>query len=159
MIMTTRETGAAPPVRTRAESLPGIHRQAFAMAVLLLVQYGLGIGVNLFVTLPRQDHGAGLGGAISNGPAAVSIHAVLGLALIVTALGLAIRVAATRRGGLIALAILGMAGLTSAAINGTRFAGSGQNGDSMAMALAWAVAMLCYLSLLFVTGRNRAGQQ
>ena len=137
MIMTTRETGAAPPVRTRAESLPGIHRQAFAMAVLLLVQYGLGIGVNLFVTLPRQDHGAGLGGAISNGPAAVSIHAVLGLALIVTALGLAIRVAATRRGGLIALAILGMAGLTSAAINGTRFAGSGQNGDSMAMAWPW----------------------
>jgi len=29
----------------------------------------------------------------------------------------------------------------------------------MAMALAWAVAMLCYLSILFITGRDRAGQQ
>ena len=53
------------------------------MCVLLLVQYGLGIGVNLFVTMPGRDHGAGLGAAIANGPVAVSIHAVLGLALIV----------------------------------------------------------------------------
>lgn len=159
MTVTTQQTGAAPAVRTRAASLPGIRRQAFAMAVLLLVQYGLGIGVNLFVTLPRQDHGKGLGNALANGPVAVSVHIALGLALIITALGLAIPIAATRRGGLIALAVLGLAGLTSAAINGTRFVGTGQNGDSMAMAMAWAVAMLCYLSILFIAGRDRPRRQ
>ena len=157
--MTIRETRTAPAPRIGGAALPSIRRASFAMAVLLLVQFGLGIGVNLFTTLPRKDNGAGLGGAIANGPAAVSIHAVLGLSLIVIALALIIRAVTTRHGGIIALAVLGMAALTSAAINGTRFVGTGQNGASMAMALAWAVAMLCYLSLLFVTGRNRAGQQ
>jgi len=159
--MTIRETRTAPAPRIGGAALPSIRRASFAMAVLLLVQFGLGIGVNLFTTLPRKDNGAGLGGAIANGPAAVSIHAVLGLSLIVIALALIIRAVTTRHGGIIALAVLGMAALTSAAINGTRFVGTGQNGASMAMAmaLAWTVAMLCYLSLLLVTGRNRAGRQ
>ena len=52
-----------------------------------------------------------------------------------------------------------MAALTSAAINGTRFVGTGQNGASMAMAMAWAVALLCYLSMLFIAGRPRPGQR
>jgi len=151
--MTTRENHLAPPARSRAASLTGLSRPSYAMAILLLVQYGLGIGVNLFVTLPRQDHRAGLGAVISNGPAAVSMHAVLGLALVVTALAIAIRAVATRHGGIIALAVLGLAGLTSAAINGTRFAGTGQNEDSMGMALAWAVALLCYLSIVYIAGR------
>ncbi len=158
MTMTIPETRTAPAARTPAASLPGIRRTSFAMAVLLLVQYGLGIGVNLFVTLPRKDTGAGLGTALANGPAAVSIHIVLGLALILTALAIAVQAIIARHGGIIALAVLGMAGLTSAAINGTRFAGSGQDGDSMAMALAWAVAMLCYLSILFIAGRDRPAQ-
>jgi len=151
--MTTSEARTSLPARGRLAALPGIRRQSYAISVLLLVQYGLGIGVNLFVTLPRQDHGAGLGAAISNGPVAISIHAVLGLALIVIALATAIRAAIIRHGGIIALAVLGLAALTSAAINGTRFVGTGQNGASMAMALAWAVAMLCYLSISFIAGR------
>jgi hypothetical protein len=159
MMMTIRETRTAPGARVPAAALSGIRRASFAMAVLLLVQFGLGIGVNLFVTLPRQDHGAGLGTALANGPAAVSIHIVLGLALIVTALVIAVQAIVARHGGIIALAVLGMAGLTSAAINGTRFAGSGQNGDSMAMALAWAAAMLCYLCILFISGRNHPVQR
>ncbi len=119
--MTIRETRTTPAPRIGGAALPSIRRASFAMAVLLLVQFGL--------------------------------------TLIVIALALIIRAATTRHGGIIALAVLGMAALTSAAINGTRFVGTGQNGASMAMALAWAVAMLCYLSLLFITGRNRAGQQ
>ena len=58
--MSTREIRTAPPARSPAAGLPGIRRESFAMAVLLLMQYGLGIGVNLFVTLPAKDHGAGL---------------------------------------------------------------------------------------------------
>jgi hypothetical protein len=151
--MTTRDDHIGSPVRTRAASMPGIGRQSFAMCVLLLVQYGLGIGVNLFVTLPGQDHRAGLGAAITNGPVAVSIHAVLGLALIVIALATAVRAAVIRHGGIITLAVAGLAALASAAINGTRFVGTGQNGASMAMAMAWAAALLCYLSIMYIAGR------
>jgi hypothetical protein len=152
-MMTIREEHIGPPARSRAASMPGIRRQSFAMCVLLLVQYGLGIGVNLFVSLPSQDHGAGLGGAIANGPVALSIHAVLGLALIVIALATAVRAAVVRHGSIIALAVAGLVALTSSAINGTRFVGTGQNGASMAMALAWAVALLCYLSIMFIADR------
>jgi hypothetical protein len=125
----------------------------------LLAQYGIGIAVNLFVTLPRQDHGAGLGAAIGNGPAAVSIHAVLGLALTVVALAIAIHAATTRRGGIITLAVLGLIALGSAVFNGTRFASTGQNSASISMAMAWAAAMLCYLSILYIAGRDRSQQQ
>ena len=83
----------------------------------------------------------------------------LGLSLIVIALALIIRAVTTRHGGIIALAVAGLAAMTSAAFNGTRFAGSGQNGDSMAMALTWAVALLCYLSILFIAGRGRPAQR
>ena len=157
--MTSQQTRTTPPARPRAAALSGIRRQSFAMAVLLLVQYGLGIGVNLFVTLPRQDHGAGLGSAISNGPVAVSIHAVLGLALVVIALATAIRAATIRHGGIIALTVLGLLALGSAAFSGISFARTGQNGASFSMALGWAVALLCYLSILFIAGRGRPAQR
>jgi hypothetical protein len=110
--------------------------------------------VNLFVTLPRQDHGAGLGAAIGNGPAAVSIHAVLGLALTVLALAVAIHAAIIRHSGIIALAVIGLIALGSAVFNGIRFASTGQNSTSIIMAMAWAAAMLCYLSILFIAGRD-----
>ncbi len=84
---------------------------------------------------------------------AVSVHAVLGLALIVIALATAVRAGVIRHGGIIALAVAGLVALTSAAINGTRFVGTGQNGASMTMALAWAVALLCYLSIMYIARR------
>lgn len=92
--------------------------------------------------MPGRDHGAGLGAAIANGPVAVSIHAVLGLALIVVALATAVRAALIRHGGVIALAVVGLAALTSAAINGIRFVGTGQSGASMAMALGGGPVVL-----------------
>ena len=149
----------APPARRTAGGLPAIRRASFAMAVLLLVQYAIGIGVNLFVTLPRQDHGGGLGTVLANGPAAVTIHALLGLSLIVIALVVIVLTAAARRGGLLALSIAGLLALGSAAFNGLSFARTGQDSASFSMALAWAVAALCYLTMLFLTGVRRPGQQ
>jgi hypothetical protein len=148
----------APPARRTAGGLPAIRRGAFAMAVLLLVQYVIGMGVNLFVTLPRQDQNAGLGRIIANGPAAVTIHALLGMALIVIAPAVIGLAAAVRRGGLLALSIVGLLALGSAAFNGLSFARTGQNSASYSMGLAWAVAVLCYLTMLFRTGVRRPGQ-
>ena len=84
---------------------------------------------------------------------AVSVHAVLGLALIVIALSTAVRAGVIRHGGIIALAVAGLVALTSAAIDGTRFAGTGKNGASVAMALAVVVGLLCYLSIMYIAGR------
>ena len=57
--------------------------------MILLIEYGLGVWVNLYGHLPASDHGAnvatGFARAVSNGPAGLSIHALLGLILIVPA--------------------------------------------------------------------------
>ena len=64
---------------------------------LLLIQFGLGMQINLFVTITRHHPGAGatnfvpglLGSvswAILHGPAALPIHAALGLAILIGAI-------------------------------------------------------------------------
>jgi hypothetical protein len=56
-------------------------RGSLAVLVLVVVEYGIGMYVNLYVTIPRADHGHGLRSVIANGPAMLSIHAVIGLLL------------------------------------------------------------------------------
>jgi len=50
---------------------------------LLLVQAMIGIGVNLYIKVPGAAHS--IGDAISKGPAALALHVVLGLLLVVAA--------------------------------------------------------------------------
>ncbi len=159
----TSETAAVPTAsagaRRRRDSVAAIRRASFAMCVLLVAQYAVGMAVNLFVTLPRRDHRTGvasaIGRALSNGPGAVALHAGLGLALMVAALSVAVLGTATRRWGLTALAFAGLLSMASAAYNGARFVSTGQNNASFSMAMAWAAGMLAYMSILFLAGRPR----
>src|SRR5579872_5638191 len=80
----------------------GLRRASLAALVLLLIQYGIGIGVNLYVTVPAADQGHTIGSAISNGPAALTVHVVLGLLLILAAVALVVLAIAARRPGVIA---------------------------------------------------------
>ncbi len=78
----------AQPARTAAPVRVARVRQAsLAALVLLVAEYVIGMNVNLYVTIPRADHGHGLRSAITNGPAMLSIHAVIGLLLGLAALG------------------------------------------------------------------------
>jgi len=92
--------------------------------------------------------------SLTNGPIGLSLHAALGSVLVLIGLGLAIRAGATRRWGLLALAISGFAGIAGAAASGVRFVGTGNNGASMGMAASWAVAFIAYLIIMFVTFRD-----
>jgi hypothetical protein len=136
-----------------------MRRASLVMCLVLLAQYLLGIGVNLFVpNLPKQDHGASGGvafvRAVANGPVGLSIHAALGLVLIVVGVGLAVRAGATRRWGLLTLAIVGFLSIAAAAVSGARFVGTGSNGASMGMATSSASAFATYLVMMFLTLRN-----
>ena len=70
-----------------AVDVRSVRRGSLAVLVLLVVEYGIGMYVNLYVTIPRADHGHGLGSAIANGPTMLSIHAVIGLLLGLEAVG------------------------------------------------------------------------
>jgi hypothetical protein len=107
--------------------------------------------------LPQADQGAtvltGVVRAITNGPVGLALHAILGLILVVTAATAIVRtVRVGRRVLLQVIAVVGLASILLAGLNGARFVGNGDNGESLIMALATAVAIFCYALILFVTG-------
>jgi hypothetical protein len=143
--------------RLTASQISGLRRASFAAFVMLVVQFALGIYVNLYVTVPGADHGHGLGQAIANGPAGLTLHIVVGLLLILAALGFLVQAILARRPALVAAAVLGLLAMIGAAASGSAFTGSGQDGASMAMALLAAVGLLCYGASLFLLPRPAAG--
>ncbi len=62
---TTVSETAGPLTARRVSRL---RRAGFAAFVMLVVQFALGIYVNMYVTVPDADHGHGFGQAIANGP-------------------------------------------------------------------------------------------
>jgi hypothetical protein len=145
-----------PPQRAARRTTTGLRANALAAGVMLLIQYCLGISVNLYSTLPAGDHGksllAGFTSAIGDGPLALSLHALLGTLLLITALSAVIRSsrsAATPAIGLTAVALLA---IVVAWLAGSEFVGHLKNGASLTMALATAAAILCYTLTLFLVG-------
>ena len=124
---------------------------------MLVVQYGLGIFLNLYVAVPASDAHAGIFTEIATAPLALTVHALLGLALIGTAILLVVRAVSV---GDRLIAVLASAGLT--AIGGAFGAGeifvrNGTPGASLAMAVLTGVALLCYVgTLALATAARRA---
>jgi hypothetical protein len=150
----TPVSGTAGP--RRARRISGLRRASFAAFVMLVIQFALGIYVSLYVTVPAADHGHGFGQAIANGPAGLTVHIVLGLLLILAALGFAVQAILARQPALIGAAVLGLLTVIGAAASGSSFTGSGQDGASMAMAMLAAVGLLCYGFVLFLLPRPEA---
>lgn len=142
-----------------ARRVRALRRAGFAAFVMLVVQFALGVYVNLYVTVPAADRGHGFGQAIANGPAGLLAHIVLGLLLILASLGFTVQAILARQPVLIGAAVLGLLAVIGAAASGSAFTGSGGDGASMAMAMLAAVGLLCYGTSLFVLPRPEAGDR
>jgi hypothetical protein len=150
---------AGNPTTTRGylgDLVRGLRANALAAVVMLLIQYCLGISVNLYSTLPAGDSGksisAGFTAAVGNGPLLLSLHALLGTLLLITALGALVRswrLAATPAIALTAVALLD---IIVAWLAGSEFVGHVKNGTSLTIALATAMAILCYTLVIFLLG-------
>jgi hypothetical protein len=140
-----RMTSERPVSRVR-----GLRRASLAAFVILLIQYGIGMYVNLYVTVPAADQGQGFGKAISNGPATLSIHAVLGLLLVLAAIGLLVQALIARHWAVLTAAAIALVAIIGAAVEGARFVGQGAADASMTMAVLAGVAMLCYGAALYL---------
>jgi hypothetical protein len=138
--MTAQSDTRVPPATPRLATLRG---NCMGAAVLLIVQFGLGIGLNLYVTLPA--HKSFLSTVF--GSAVLAVHAIVALALLGAAISALVRSIRARRA--VAFTAVGLAAIVAAAAAGVSFAGSQGNGASLAMALATAVAMFCYLAAIF----------
>jgi hypothetical protein len=137
----------------------GLRANALAAVVMLLVQYCLGISVNLYSTLPPSDHGkpafGGFASAVGNGPLILSLHAILGTLLLITATAAVIRSARLAAAAPIALTAVALVAIIVAWLAGSEFVGHMRTGASLTMAFATALAILCYALVIFVLGIAR----
>jgi len=147
-----------PGQRAAERRLTNLSRASLGAAVMLVIQYGLGIGVNLYITVPTGGSaGRAVGRAFSSGPL-LAAHTVLGLLLIVTAVSLVVRAVIARHRTIIVLSALGLLAILAAAGSGLSFTRSGADGASLGMAIATGVALLCYIGILSAAGyRTRPG--
>jgi hypothetical protein len=141
-----------------------MRNQFLGTLIFLVIQFLLGMAVNLFVTIPTNHPGANppeyFGGvvqsvawAILHGHVLLQIHAVLGLLLVLNAFGLLLAAIRSRARDLIWVTSLGFLGVLAAGFNGGSFLNYNEDFSSMLMAAFFAWAVVSYAVGIFVTGR------
>src|SRR6266567_5517630 len=138
----------APGRHIRRPRRAGLRRMCVAALIMLVLQYGLGIFLNIYVAVPASDAHAGIFAEIATAPLALTVHALLGLALIGTAILLVVKAVGVRDRLLAVLASAGLTAIGGAFGAGEIFVRNGQDIASMAMALLTGVALLCYVGTL-----------
>jgi hypothetical protein len=133
----------------------------YLAAALIAVQTGVGMVVNLYVTIPSHHPGAGasnyFGGsassvawALGHGAPALVIHASLGLLLAVLAIGVAVRGVMRGRRSVGAWSVLATLLVIGAGFNGASFLDYNHDISSLIMALLAMGALLCYLVVIYL---------
>jgi hypothetical protein len=133
---------------------------------LLLIQFLLGMVLNLYVELPKVHPGtenasffertvAGLTWAITGGDLALAAHAALGLLVLLGSASLLILAIASRRAAWVAVALVGGGAILGAGLNGTAFLNQGgQDFNSLEMSIGFAVAVAVYAIGLYSVRRT-----
>ena len=145
----------APGRHIRRPGRPGLRRVCVAALIMLVLQYGLGIFLNLYVAVPASDAHAGILAEIATAPLALTVHALLGVALIGTAILLVARAVSVRDRLLAVLSTAGLTAIGGAFGAGEIFVRNGQASASMAMAVLTGVALLCYVGTLALANAAR----
>jgi len=152
--------GRRPEDGPRAGGDEAVRRSSLGLSAALLVQYALGLWVSLYVTVPARDQGSGVfaavGRALANGPAALAVHAGLGLLLLLGSIVLVVRAVVDRAGFFVVTSVVSLLAVLGAAGSGAAFVNNGQDGASLTMGLLTAVALLCQLINLFRLSAHRS---
>ena len=147
----------------------GLQRQTLAALLLVLIQAGIGMVVNLFVTIPTQHPGAraanyfsgsvsSIGWALSHGAAALAIHATVGLVLGLMVIGVAVQSFRVASRPVRAWSIAGALLVIGAGFNGASFLDFNHDVSSLIMALLAFAAAACYAVILFLLAGVTARQ-
>ena len=145
-----RAARRSPVTRRTRRLFRVLRKNSLAISVMLLVQYGLGMGVNFYARVPAADQGAGiiaaLGGALISQPVVLAVHATLGLLMLVAGVSVLVRAIVARHRSAIASSAAGLAAIAAAAFSGATFVSNGQDGASMAMAILTGARPCCATS-------------
>jgi hypothetical protein len=141
-----------------------------AALAILIVQFLLGIAVNLFVKIPTDHPGSNppeyftgvaqsVTWAILHGHILLVLHAVFGLVLVIAALTTLVPAIQTRRRGIVVSAVLGFIGVLGAGFNGGSYLNYHQDFSSMIMATGFAIAVVAYSAGLYIAAGDPGTQQ
>ena len=152
--MTGPQTTAPPASQKVASRQAGLRQANLAILIVLIVQFALGMGVNLYVTLPAAGH-PGHSSWFGNGTM-LALHAALGMFLILAAIFVLVRSIMARNATIIVTSAAGLVAILLAAFFGSGFTDKLTDGYSIGMALAFAVALACYAIGLFAAPTGKA---
>jgi hypothetical protein len=142
---------------------------ALGAVLLVLVQAGIGMVVNLKVTIPSHHPGShpsnylsgsfhSVAWAIGHGAVALAIHATLGLALVVIVIGTAIYTLRVHRRAIAAWSVIAALLVIGAGFNGASFLDFNDDTSSLIMAMLALAAVGCYSVVIFLlAGPPRSG--
>jgi hypothetical protein len=135
------------------------------MCALLLLQFLLGMVVNLFVTIPSTHPGSSgsnffgrlvqsVQWAVSESDPALQLHAFLGLLLVLGAIRHAYVALRSRQSGWLVSSLVGAFGMVFAGFNGGSFVNYGHDINSLLMSIGFAVALSSYAVGLYSARRR-----
>jgi heme A synthase len=145
----TADTSAALAPKTANR----IRMASFGALTMLIIQFVLGTAYSLYGTAPASGKSVGM----FSSPL-LAIHVILGILIIIAAIMLVVRAVQARHTPTIATTVVGLLVILGAFGAGSSFVKDGSNGASLGMALATAVAMLCYAANLVILGKPGAGR-
>ena len=141
-------TRDAPESRFRLSGPSNMSRDCLVALIALVLQFGLGMILNLFITVPPADSRAGFINEVRTAPLGLTLHALLGTLLICAAIVLLTKAIRMRDRLVIGFAATGLVAVAGAFAAGEMFVRDGRNGVSLAMALLTGVALVSYASAL-----------
>jgi hypothetical protein len=143
-------------VRKEYNNSDAVTKRVYGLMGLFVLQFILGMTLNLFVNLPKAHPGTtggygsraihGYGWALTNGGGiALTIHAWIALGMLAAAIAILVFAIKSRVKSWIIAASIGLVFIISAFINGLNFINlGGHNANSMAMAISYIVAFSTY---------------
>lgn len=136
-------TSQQAPAQVPAPGLDALRGNCMGAAILLILQFAIGVGVNLYVTIPA---GKAFLPAIF-GSAVLAAHVVIALFLLGASVSALVRSIRIRR--VVPFTAVGLGAILAAAAAGSSFVSSNADAASLTMALASAVAIACYVIAVF----------
>jgi hypothetical protein len=140
----TATRGRRAAGRDKAVRLARLRRSSLVAVVMLIVQFILGMIYNLYGTAPTSTKSIGLFSSPD-----LALHVVLGILLFLAAVGELVQAIGVRHALSVWMSAVGLLSILGAGFAGLGFTGSGANGASLGMSLAFAVALACYVVLVF----------
>ena len=138
-----------------------LRRQSFGAVVLICLQAGLGMFVNLFVSIPRHHSGSqaseffsgsakSVTWAITHGAVALVLHAILGLLLALMVIGMVATALRIGRRSITTWIALGALFAIGAGFNGASFLVYNKDVSSFIMTMLALASLLCFLVVVYL---------